>query len=90
MAMKTPLNPYVPTRALDLRLLEYFCAVARTGSFTRAAEELGMAQPSLSEQIKKLEGSLGAPLFERLSRRIELTPIDDQMPVVAEPDIFTW
>lgn len=75
MATKPPVNPYVPTRALDLRLLEYFCAVARTGSFTRAAEELGMAQPSLSEQIKKLEGSLGAPLFERLSRRIELTPL---------------
>lgn len=79
MAMKPPLNPYVPARALDLRLLEYFCAVARTGSFTRAAEELGMAQPSLSEQIKKLETSLGAPLFERLSRRIELTPLGEAL-----------
>jgi LysR family hydrogen peroxide-inducible transcriptional activator len=80
MASKYPLvNPHLPPRAIDLRLLEYFCAVARTASFTRAAEELGMAQPSLSEQIKKLEGSLGAPLFERLSRRIELTPLGEAL-----------
>lgn len=62
------------TRAFDLRQLECFCAVARTGSFTRAAEELGISQPSLSEQIAKLEQGMGAPLFERLSRRVELTP----------------
>lgn len=60
-------------RSFDLRQLECFCAVARTGSFTRAAAELGMAQPSLSEQINKLEKALGADLFERFSRRIELT-----------------
>ena len=60
-------------RSFDLRHLECFCAVARTGSFTRAAEELGIAQPSLSEQIRKLEQALGAALFERFSRGIELT-----------------
>ena len=60
-------------RSFDLRQLECFCAVVRTGSFTRAAEELGMAQPSLSEQINKLEQALGAALLERFSRRIELT-----------------
>lgn len=60
-------------RSFDLRQLECFCAVARTGSFTRAAEEVGMAQPSLSEQINKLEQALGESLFERFSRRIELT-----------------
>ncbi len=60
-------------RSFDLRQLECFCAVARTGSFTLAAEEMGMAQPSLSEQINKLEKALGGALFERLSRRIELT-----------------
>jgi len=64
-------------RGFDLRQLEYFCAVARTGSFTKAAEELGIAQPSLSEQIARLEHSLGAPLFERLNRRIELTPLGE-------------
>ncbi|MFN0107089.1 MAG: LysR family transcriptional regulator, partial [Bryobacteraceae bacterium] len=61
-------------RAFDLRQLECFCAIARTGSFTKAADELGIAQPSLSEQIAKLEQGLGAPLFERLNRRVELTP----------------
>jgi LysR family hydrogen peroxide-inducible transcriptional activator len=60
-------------RNFDLRQLEYFCAVARTRSFTHAAEELGIAQPSLSEQINKLEKALGGALFERFSRRIELT-----------------
>jgi LysR family hydrogen peroxide-inducible transcriptional activator len=60
-------------RRFDLRQLSYFCAVARTGSFTHAAEELGIAQPSLSEQINKLERALGVALFERFSRRIELT-----------------
>jgi LysR family hydrogen peroxide-inducible transcriptional activator len=64
-------------RGFDLRQLEYFCAVARTGSFTKAAEDLGIAQPSLSEQIARLEQGLGAPLFERLSRRIELTPLGE-------------
>lgn len=64
-------------RGFDLRQLEYFCAVARTGSFTKAAEDLGIAQPSLSEQIARLEHALGGALFERLNRRIELTPLGD-------------
>ena len=65
------------TRGFDLWQLECFCAVARAGSFTRAAEELGIAQPSLSEQIAKLEHGLGAALFERLNRRIELTALGE-------------
>lgn len=65
------------TRGFDLRQLEYFCAVARTGSFTKAADELGIAQPSLSEQIARLEHGFGEALFERLSRRIELTPLGE-------------
>lgn len=64
-------------RGFDLRQLEYFCAVARTGSFTKAAEDLGIAQPSLSEQIARLEQGLGAALFERLNRRVELTPVGE-------------
>ena len=73
------IHPVLPSRSLDLRQLEYFCAVARTKSFTRAAEQTGVAQPSLSEQIKKLECSLGAPLFERLNRGIELTPLGEAL-----------
>lgn len=64
-------------RGFDLRQLEYFCALARAGSFTKAADDLGIAQPTLSEQIAKLEKGLGAPLFERLNRRIELTPLGE-------------
>ncbi len=64
-------------RGFDLRQIEYFCAVARTGSFTKAAEDLGVAQPTLSEQIAKLEKVLGGALFERLNRRIDLTPLGE-------------
>jgi LysR family transcriptional regulator, hydrogen peroxide-inducible genes activator len=66
-------------RRFDLRQLECFCAVARLGSFTRAAEELGVAQSSVSEQIAKLEQGLASVLFERLSRRIETTPAGEAL-----------
>ncbi len=66
-------------RKFDLRQLECFCAVARAGSFTKAAEEMGVAQSSLSEQIAKLEQGLSAPLFERLARRTELTPVGEAL-----------
>ena len=58
---------------MDIRQLRYFTAIARTGSFTRAAEELGIAQPSLSQQIRTLEKQIGSPLFERLGRSVRLT-----------------
>jgi LysR family hydrogen peroxide-inducible transcriptional activator len=58
---------------MKIHQLRYFCAVARTGSFTRAAEEEGVAQPSLSQQILALEKTLGAKLFDRLSRAVRLT-----------------
>lgn len=63
----------------DLRQLECFCAVARLGSFTKAAEEVGVAQSSLSEQIAKLEHGVASVLFERLARRIELTPAGEAL-----------
>jgi LysR family hydrogen peroxide-inducible transcriptional activator len=66
-------------RKFDLRQLECFCTVARLGSFTKAAEELGVAQSSLSEQIAKLEQGLASVLFERLARRIELTPAGEAL-----------
>ncbi len=60
---------------MELHQLRYFCAVAETGSFSRAAEQSHVAQPSLSQQILKLEGELGARLFDRLGRSVRLTEI---------------
>lgn len=64
---------------LDLWQLECFSAVARLGSFTKAADEVGVAQSSLSEQVAKLEQTLASVLFERLARRIELTPAGEAL-----------
>jgi LysR family hydrogen peroxide-inducible transcriptional activator len=64
---------------MDIHHIRSFCAVVRTGSFTRAAEELGIAQPSLSQQIRILEKQIGTPLFERLGRSVRLTPFGEAL-----------
>jgi DNA-binding transcriptional LysR family regulator len=58
---------------LTLQQLTYFLAAARHGSFSAAAQSLLMAQPSLSEQVRRLEAELGVPLFVRAGRGLELT-----------------
>ncbi|GAA4717929.1 LysR family transcriptional regulator [Phytohabitans rumicis] len=59
---------------VQLQQLRYFAAVANHRHFTRAADELGVAQPTLSKQIHSLEADIGAPLFDRTRGNITLTP----------------
>lgn len=58
---------------MEMRQLRYFCAVAETASFSRAAQQTHVSQPSLSQQIQKLEHELGVRLFDRLGRTVRLT-----------------
>lgn len=58
---------------MELHQIRYFAAVAREGNFTRAARSCFVSQPSLSQQILKLEDEVGQPLFHRLGRRAVLT-----------------
>jgi DNA-binding transcriptional LysR family regulator len=62
---------------MELRQLRYVEAVARHRHFTRAAEELHVAQSALSHQIRRLESELGTELFERTSRRVSATEAGD-------------
>jgi DNA-binding transcriptional LysR family regulator len=74
-------NEYTPAAAMPdylirhttLRQLQVFEAIVRLGSFTRAAEELFLTQPTVSMQIKKLTDALGLPLFEHVGRNVEPT-----------------
>lgn len=58
---------------MDIRVLQYFLAVAREASITKAAQSLNMTQPPLSRQLKELEEELGKQLFIRGNRRVTLT-----------------
>src|SRR6266403_1995741 len=58
---------------MEIHQLRYFVAVAEEGSFSRAAAKVRVAQPSLSQQIRKLEAEIGQPLFDRLPRSVVLT-----------------
>ena len=64
---------------MEIHQLEYFVSIAETGSFTRAAERCNIAQPSLSQQIIKLEQEIGHPLFDRLGRKVVLTDFGERL-----------
>ncbi|MBF8190334.1 LysR family transcriptional regulator, partial [Nonomuraea sp. K274] len=64
---------------MQLQQLAYFVAVAETRHFTQAAERMGVAQPSLSKQIKALETDLGAPLLSRARGNVTLTPAGEAL-----------
>jgi DNA-binding transcriptional LysR family regulator len=69
---------------MELRQLQTFRTVARTLSFTRAAEALDYAQSSVTAQVQALEDDLGVPLFERLGRRVALTEAGARLLVYAD------
>ena len=69
---------------ISSRQLEYFRAVARELHFTRAAETLHIAQPALSQHIRKLERQLGLTLFERDKHRVQITPAGEALRDHAE------
>src|SRR5258705_431612 len=58
---------------MEMHQLRYVVAVSRAGNFSRAAEQCHVAQPSLSQQIQKLEDELGERLFDRMKREVRLT-----------------
>jgi DNA-binding transcriptional LysR family regulator len=77
--------------SLELRHLRYFVALADTGNFTRAAEQLFIAQPTLSQQIRRLEGIVGTPLLRRRREGLKLTAagrvlLDTSRSVLAQVD----
>ncbi|MDE2613915.1 MAG: LysR family transcriptional regulator [Burkholderiales bacterium] len=74
-----------PEHALAVGTLRAFEAVARRLNFRAAAEELHLTQPAVSRQIRSLEGELGAPLFVRGTRHVELTGAGRQLLDVVEP-----
>ena len=64
----------LPNMTLDLALLRSFITVLEAGGFTRAGERLGLSQPAISLQMKRLEESVGRVLIERESRGLRVTP----------------
>jgi LysR family hydrogen peroxide-inducible transcriptional activator len=58
---------------MEMQQLRYVVAVARTGNFSRAAEQCHVSQPTLSQQIQKLEKEMGERLFDRMKRAVKLT-----------------
>jgi DNA-binding MarR family transcriptional regulator len=70
--VKLPMLAAAPL-AIELRHLRYFVALADTGNFTRAAERMFITQPTLSQQIRRLEEIVGAPLLQRRRDGVRLT-----------------
>lgn len=68
----------IKIRNATFRQLQVFESIARNGSYTKAAEELHLTQPTLSMQVKKLTSIIGMPLFEQIGRRISLTAVGEE------------
>lgn len=75
---------------VTLRQLKVFETVARHGSFTRAAEELFLSQPTVSMQVKQLAEAVGQPLFEQVGRKMYLTHIGEELHRTCQAMFETW
>ena len=64
---------------MDLVALRSFVTVVEEASFSRAAERLHVAQPAVSQQVRRLERQLGAALLRRSTRRVDLTPAGERL-----------
>src|ERR1700683_4173105 len=72
-AAELPGSGRATPQGVELRHLRYFVAVVDAGTFTHAAERMFIAQPTLSQQIRRLEGLVGTPLLRRGRDRVRLT-----------------
>ena len=72
---------------MEIRHFRYFLAVARQRNFTRAAEQLGIAPPTLSRQIQDMETTLGTRLFIRRQREVSLTEAGAALLIEAEATV---
>lgn len=75
---------------MTFRQLEVFDAVARRGSFARAAEDLGLSAPTVSMQVKQLAEVIGLPLFEQIGKRVFLTEPGRAAHAAAQEILSTW
>ena len=69
---------------MEIHQLQYVLKVASHLHFSNAANDLGITQPSLSQQIDKLEKELGCKLFDRKTRSVELTPAGEEFIIYAD------
>ena len=75
---------------MTIRHLKTFCAVCEEGGVTRAAEKLCVAQPSVSQTVSELERYYGVKLFDRVGRRLVLTPEGERLRVKAQEAIASF
>lgn len=80
----------MPGMRVTLRQLQVFEAVARLRSFSRAAEELHVTQPTVSKQIKLLHDEIGMPLFEQIGKKVYLTDAGEQLYATCGDWLDTW